>query len=442
MLNTGPAQTDSRRMSRDSAPGPNEVNGEAASVVIPAARNVSECFAEIGERFERAGAVGLITIGAPMIAAVERRHGDAARRHCLESLRERVAELAEERFRSDFLVGFAEPGCDEVMVLVFRRTGSAGFYRTEMPGFRQELFRMLQADGGQIFYPYTRGPSRLPVGLSVELRNPQFGTATQLRRLIDEARRECRYDVETARREVRQELIETILDQRIYSVYEPIVEVESRTVFGYEALARGPEGSRFHSPLALFSAAEEHELVFELDCVCRESGLRGAMDFPAGTKLFLNIRPTTIHDPNFHGDRLIETLERRQLAPTDVVFEISEQESIASFGAFREMRDFYRGLGFQFALDDTGTGYAGLEELLEVEPDYIKIDRAMVSGVDQDPARQDILTAVLQLADKMGAQVIGEGLDTLEELEMLGRLGIRFGQGWLFGRPTPLRAAD
>ena len=170
--------------------------------------------------------------------------------------------------------------------------------------------------------------------------------------------------------------------------------------------------------------------------------MRGAVDFPAGTKLFLNIRPTTIHDPSFQEDRLIETLARSELSPTDVVFEISEQESIASFGAFREMRDFYKSLGFQFALDDTGAGYAGLEELLEVEPDFIKIDRAMVSGVDQDPARQDVLTALLQLAEKMGAQVIGEGLDTLEELEMLGRLGIRFGQGWLFGHPTPLRAND
>ena len=86
--------------------------------------------------------------------------------------------------------------------------------------------------------------------------------------------------------------------------------------------------------------------------------------------------------------------------------------------AFREMRDYYRSLGFQFALDDTGAGYAGLEELLEIEPDYIKIDRAMVSGVDQDPARQDVLSAVLTLADKMGSQVIGEGLDTIEELEI------------------------
>ncbi|MFK7897199.1 MAG: EAL domain-containing protein [Myxococcota bacterium] len=410
-----------------------------------AAKNTSTLgsrFDELEAGFAGAGAIGLLVFGAPMLAQVERRHGESARRDCLDALCARIAETAAERLQKNYLVCRAEPGVDEVLVVLFREPKSAGFYRTEMPGFRQEVYRALQADGAQVFYPYLRGISQLPSGMSIEIRNPQFGMETQLRRLLDEARRDCAYDVETRRRASRQELVETILDQNIYSVYEPIVEVESRTVFGYEALARGPEGSRFHSPLALFGEAEEHELVFELDGVCRGSGLRGARDFPAGTKLFLNIRPTTIHDPNFQADRLIETLKASELTPSDVVFEISEQESIASYGAFHEMRDFYRGLGFQFALDDTGAGYAGLEELLEVEPDYIKIDRAMVSGVDQDPARESVLEAILGVADKMGAQVIGEGLDTLEELEVLGRLGIRFGQGWLFGRPTPLRAAD
>jgi len=405
-------------------------------------QSLGDLFPDLSARFDNAGIVGLIVFGAPMLAQVEQRHGDEARQRCLKALCTRVQAIAEERLRSDFVVCLAEPGFDEVMVLLFRERGSAGFFRTEMPGLRNEVSRVLQADGGQVFYPYLRGPSQLPAGLAVELRNPQFGVTTQLRRLVNEARRDCLHDAEASRRVARNELLETILDHRIYSVYEPIVEVGSKTVFGYEALARGPEGTAYHSPVALFTAAEEFELIFELDCVCRESGLRGAVDFPGGTKLFLNIRPTTIHDPAFRSEQLIETLERRDLAPSDVVFEISEQESISSFGAFREMRDYYRSLGFQFALDDTGTGYAGLEELLELEPDYIKIDRAMVSGVDQDPARQDVLAAVLQLADKMGAQVIGEGLDTLEELEMLGRLGIRFGQGWLFGRPTPLRAPD
>ena len=423
-------------MPSSAAPPPSDP--AAGPAVAP---DLNHVFADLGQRVEAARAIGLVVIGVPTLAGVERRHGDAARRQCLEALRARVAETAEERLRTDYVVCTAEPGVDEILVFLLRSPGSAGFYRTEMPGFRNELNRALQADGGQIFYPYLRRPAPLPAGVAVEIRNPQYGVAKQLRRLVETAREDCRHDVLATRRATRHELLETILDHRIYSVYEPIVEVETKTVFGYEALARGPEGSHFHSPIALFTAAEDFDLVFELDCVCRESGLRGAVDFPKGTKLFLNIRPTTIHDPAFREENLIKTLEKSDLSPSDVVFEISEQESIDSFGAFREVRDYYRRLGFQIALDDTGTGYAGLEELLEIEPDFIKIDRAMVSGVDQDPARQDVLAAMLQLAEKMGAQVIGEGLDTLEELEMLGRLGIRFGQGWLFGRPTPLRAS-
>jgi EAL domain-containing protein (putative c-di-GMP-specific phosphodiesterase class I) len=218
--------------------------------------------------------------------------------------------------------------------------------------------------------------------------------------------------------------------------------VHTRTVFAYEALARGPVGTELHSPMALFQAAEEHDLVFELDCLCRASGLKGAVDFPGETKLFLNLLPTTIHDPSFQPDRLIKTLEECQLSPSDVVFEISEQQSIDNFEVFRELSDQYRRLGFQFALDDTGSGYAGLEELIEIRPEYIKMDRSMVSGVDQDTARQEVLSAFLLVADKMGARVIGEGLDRLEELQMLAELGIHYGQGWLFGHPTPLRARE
>ena len=124
------------------------------------------------------------------------------------------------------------------------------------------------------------------------------------------------------------------------------------------------------------------------------------------------------------------------------MFEISEQESIGNFEAFRDICDYYRDLGFQFALDDTGAGYAGLETLIEISPDYIKVDRAFVSGIDTDPVRRTMLSALQTVADKINGQLIAEGLDTLEELETLSELGIPFGQGWLFGKPTPLRAVE
>ena len=233
-----------------------------------------------------------------------------------------------------------------------------------------------------------------------------------------------------------------LLAGRVSSVYEPIVDVATKTVYGYEALARGPIGTELHSPAVLFEAAEEHRLVFELDCLCRQSGLDGAVGLPEGTHLFLNVRPTTIYDPHFRPDVVTRTLERSGLSPRSVVFEISEKESIANFAAFREIRDEYKSLGFRFALDDTGAGYASLQAVIELEPDFVKVDRSFVAGVDTDRAKQSLVRALQSVADGIGAQLVGEGLDTLEELEMLGKLSIPFGQGWLFGKPTPLRYAS
>ncbi len=159
-------------------------------------------------------------------------------------------------------------------------------------------------------------------------------------------------------------------------------------------------------------------------------------------KLFINIRPTAIHDPSFQPDALTATLDRCGLSPSDVVFEISEQESIDNYEIFREARDAYGKLGFQFALDDTGAGYASLEAVLELAPEFIKIDRAFVHGIDEDPARQNMVRAFQAIAEDTNAHIVGEGLSTLEELRTLGELGIEFGQGWLFGKPAPLQASD
>jgi EAL domain-containing protein (putative c-di-GMP-specific phosphodiesterase class I) len=401
--------------------------------------DISSVAQAVAERFDRNGVLAVMLLDASVLQTIERKHGDGAGHRALTALAELVREVGHERLDVDDLVVTGEFGRSEVFVLFFREMGSAAFFRTEMPSFAQSVNRALDQRGARVFYPYLRRAPRLWAGSSVAIRNPKFAADTQLRRLIDEARRDADWSRESAKRERQRRFTEMLLDRRVHSVYEPIVDVHTRTVFGYEALARGPEGSDLHSPLALFGAAEEDDLVYELDCLCRQSGLEGAIDFPAETKLFLNVLPTTIHDPNFQPDRLVRTLEECQLSPSDVVFEISEQESIDNFVHFRELSDQYRRLGFQFALDDTGSGYAGFEELIELQPEFIKIDRSVVSGVDEDPARQDVLSALLLVADKMGARMIGEGLDTLEELEMLGELGIHFGQGWLFGHPTPLR---
>ena len=222
-------------------------------------------------------------------------------------------------------------------------------------------------------------------------------------------------------------------------LYEPIVNLTTREILGHEALVRGPWKSEFHSADNLFATAAETGLTFELDCLCRRIALRGARGLEAGRKLFLNCLPTAIHDPAFQGEAIRRTLDELALRPEDLVFEISEKESIDNFSIFRENRDHFTDLGFQIALDDTGVAYGSLEAVMELTPNFIKVDMSFVRGIDTDPPRQELLRSLHAVAGRIGGQIIAEGIETAEELETLQALGIPYGQGYLFGRAAPLR---
>lgn len=401
---------------------------------------LGEVLARVSEQFTTEGFLGVLIVDASSLAEIEKSFGDAAHRNAQNQLGQLISELLEEQLAIADMIVSGETGRDEFAVFLFRDTGEAEFYHLKLPALTRVLTDGLAKRGGRIGYPHMRSAPALHVGAGAALRNPTIGADTQIRSALEEAREHAYLNSRLEARRRRHRLFELVLEGRVRSVYEPIVEVSSHTVFGYEALARGPEGSELYSPSALFSTACEEDLLFQLDCLCRRSGLDGARDFPGGAKLFLNVRPTTIYDPAFRAEEITRTLEASRLSPSDVVFEISEQESIQNFAIFREVRDYYGKLGFQIALDDVGAGYASLEAVMELSPEFIKVDRAFVAGSDEDPARQELLRALQSVSQQIGARIIGEGLDTLEELETLGRLGIPFGQGWLFGKPTPLRS--
>jgi len=393
----------------------------------------------ISEKFSEYGAVGTVLIEAAGLEGIERRHGGEAHQRALAALGALIQELIGERLSIDDLIVSGEVGRNEIVILLFRDPTEAEFYKHELPALLRTLWEGLRKRGQRVGYPYTRTLPPMHVGTGASLRNPTIRPESQIRSALDEARNHALLESQLESRQQRKRLFELVIEAQVRSVYEPIVEVETRTVFGYEALARGPEGTEFHAPNKLFAMASEQDLLFQLDCLCRQSALDGARDFPRGAKLFVNVRPTSIHDPSFRAEELDRTLAECQLSPSDVVFEISEQESIENFEIFREVRDYYGNLGFQIALDDTGAGYASLEAVMELAPDFIKVDRAFVAGIDEDCARQDVLRALQSVAEGINARIVGEGLDTLEELETLKALGIPYGQGWLFGKPHPLR---
>jgi EAL domain-containing protein (putative c-di-GMP-specific phosphodiesterase class I) len=405
-------------------------------------RTLGEDIRRIAECFEEEGALAVLLVDASGLAPIEPHYGVDALHRAIGNLAEMVSGMVGDRLSVNDAVVVGEVGRDELVVFLVRSLEEVDFFKRELDQIRRDVTTGLVARGSRAGYPYTRHLPPFNVGTGIALRNPTIRPELQIRRALEEAREHIQLVARLESRKRRKQIFELVLQRQIYSVYEPIVEVSSRTVFGYEALARGPDGTELHSPATLFAIATEQDLVFQLDCLCRQSGLDGARDLPGGAKLFLNVRPSTIHDPNFRAEALERTLQRCELSPSDVVFEISEQESIANFDIFREVRDYYGKLGFQIALDDVGAGHASLEALLEIRPEFIKVDRAFCAKIDEDPGRQHLLRALQSLADRTGARIIGEGLDTLEELQMLGSLGIHFGQGWLFGKPHRLRRAD
>src|SRR5262245_58104432 len=394
---------------------------------------------EIVTRFEAKPLLGAVVLDASPLAGIEGRHGHGARRGVMLQLGALVSAVTKQVFGEDAIAVAGETGRPEIVVLTFREGRDGRFYRDDLPNLVRALGHAIEKRGHRTVYPYAKKAPLLGIGFTALVRNPFLGADTQIRAAIEDARDDAQLEYKKALRAQRHAFLSVLLAGRVSSVYEPIVDVATKTVYGYEALARGPVGTELHSPGVLFEAAEVHNLVFELDCLCRQSGLDGAVGLPEGTHLFLNVRPTAIHDPHFRPDAVMRTLERSGLSPHSVVFEISEQESIENFAAFREIRDEYKSLGFRFALDDTGAGYASLQAVIELSPDFVKVDRSFVAGVDTDRAKQTLVRALHSVADSIGAQIVGEGLDTLEELEMLGKLNIPFGQGWLFGKPTPLR---
>jgi EAL domain-containing protein (putative c-di-GMP-specific phosphodiesterase class I) len=394
--------------------------------------------AEIGQRFSKEGALAVIVIDATPLEQIERRYGHEAHTRSLCALGGIVKSVCEEGFGGGEVLASGDVGRSEVILSLACEPGNARFYRDGLPHLVRVIGERIERKGQRVVYPYLRQAPELSIGMAFVLRNPLVSAVTQLRDGLDEARRDAELNGILAARKKHRDLLDIIVSGRLRSVYEPIVSARDFTVFGYEALARGPAGTKLEAPLALFGIAEQENLTFELDCLCRHKAIAGAADFPDDVKLFINIRPTAIHDPSFQPDALTATLDRCGLSPSHVVFEISEQESIENYEIFREARDAYGKLGFMFALDDTGAGYASLEAVLELGPEFIKIDRAFVQGIDEDTGRQNMVRAFQAIAEDTNARIIGEGLSTLEELRTLGSLGIDFGQGWLFGKPSPL----
>jgi EAL domain-containing protein (putative c-di-GMP-specific phosphodiesterase class I) len=394
---------------------------------------------EVARDFARVGAAGVLAVDAACFAPIGRRYGGAPHQEVLARLAAFVRDKVAPHLAATDRICLGEMGRDEVLVLFLRDRHDAVFYRETLPALARELGAALLAQGSRLAYPYAADEMRPVAGVSPVLHDPTLRSDTLLRRARDLALADAalRSRVEVSAR--RERFLALLFSEEVRVVFEPIVKLESRQLLGYEALVRGTPGSEFANPAQLFAAAAECDALFELDCLCRRTALRAAGRLPQGAKLFLNCLPSAIHDPALQDSALRDQLARHGLRPSDVVFEISERESIDNFAVFREVCDHYSSLGFQIALDDVGVGYSSLEAVTELAPDFLKVDMSFVRGIDEDPARQEILKALTSIAWRIDARIIAEGIETDAELRTLRELAISYGQGYRIGRANELQ---
>lgn len=225
---------------------------------------------------------------------------------------------------------------------------------------------------------------------------------------------------------------------RIRTLFQPIVSLSDGSVLGYEALSRGPIGTRLESADALFSTAAERGVAAQLERICRFRAIANASGIPPGCYLFLNISPRVFEERNEALSR--DVVDQNRLAQERIVLEITEKQAIDDFDLFKRTLQHYNRQGFKVAIDDAGAGHNSLRAVTEVRPHFIKLDIALVRDIDRDRAKNALVSAIIIFARRIDAKVLAEGIETVEELATLIEIGVEYGQGFLLARPSSVFA--
>jgi EAL domain-containing protein (putative c-di-GMP-specific phosphodiesterase class I)/GGDEF domain-containing protein len=239
-----------------------------------------------------------------------------------------------------------------------------------------------------------------------------------------------------------QEFDQLLAEGALQALFQPIIDGVTRRPVGFEALARGPAGSGLHLPDALFALAHRTGRCMELERACITAALRDFAALQIEGRLFLNVLPQTLLGwPDF-AQWLEERLDRLELDPHNLVVELTEHGVTEDELRLIEVVAPLRALGCDIALDDLGAGASGLKTWSAVRPDYVKVDRYFVSGIEHDPVRAEILRSVVDMARAIGCRVIAEGVENAEQCILALELGVDHVQGYLLGRPQAVPRLD
>ena len=393
---------------------------------------------------ERVASLGILYFQLCRYAVTESFYGwelyDRVLRISVSSLKE---DLEASKLRPVFL-SMRFNGCDGFYLLFdLSARGSQrpeALLEAEAAHFRQGLTRRLRKSVG-------RGLAALMDVYSTSLLvadDPRVRPSRNLIRGFTEAVRNIDVHESGNRHGMVQEVKAVLSGRRLRAVYQPVIDIQTTGVLGYEALIRGPAGSVLEFPDALFPAAHQADLSLELESLCLETIFGDVSSVLRRGVLFVNASARLLTHSVFLDERNLAEIRR---AHPSIVLEVSEKEIVLNYSTFREVLQRLRGAGFRIAIDDAGSGYSGLESVLQIRPEFIKVASSLVHNLHVDRIKREIILALASVGRQIGASLVAEGIEQEEDLRVLVELGIPYGQGFLLGRPsakvpTPRRHAQ
>lgn len=234
---------------------------------------------------------------------------------------------------------------------------------------------------------------------------------------------------------MQEDAIHNLIRERaLRTLFQPIVDGGTRAVIGHEALTRGLL-SGLESPITMIEHASRHGLTLALERACIDAALGAFRAMRIEGRLFLNLLPQTLLEWSSLADWLGSQLDACRIDAHDVVLEITEhgltEDEHRLAAAVRPLR----ALGCDIAIDDLGSGSSGLKSWAEIRPDYVKVDRYFVSGIEHDPVRAEILRSLVDMGRVTGCRIVAEGIENRQQCALVLELGVDHLQGYFLGRP-------
>ncbi len=393
-------------------------------------------YEELEKNLDDLGYLACITIQVENLNRIEYQYGSTIYHQLLGKIAKIISTLKEQEFRKEdvFVIDLFDVDTFVLFLSPPRKSGTTLLDHLESMVERVRV--KITNEVFQTLYPYFKVYSKPAVGYSLVIRNPMITNMRLIMRLVTEAKKMGEFLNERQSYLSKYMLQKMIIEGNVETVFQPIVQMNNLEITGYEALSRGPAETEFVSPLLMFMLAAEYGLSYELDVLCRRKAFENIRQANTDKKIFVNTLTMTVHDPEFRGAYLKQLLKDLKIKPENVVFELNEKLAIDNYDLFRNAMKEYLDIGIVHASDDIGAGNSDLERIMELCPGFLKIDLSLVRDIDKSYMKQEIIKAMVSLAQGIGSLIVAEGIETKGEYRKLKELGVTYGQGYLFARPA------